>query len=263
MRLLIIGLLGSSLIPGAHAQGVTVVFPPPAPVTVTHVIVAAPVIVAPRQSTYMIAFRDSAVRFADAYWVSGNMLHFITPDHQMQTAPVASVDRSVSERLNRERNVAFFLPLPPAAAGLRSLLQQRLNVILGCHYTSRGLMINISDVLFDFDQATLTASARDKLAGIAGVLMDYAGVTLHLDGHTDNIGSAAHNLDLSRRRAAAVRDYLLSQGVPAANVTAAGFGKAKPIASNETAAGRQQNRRVEMLISGEAIGISVSSTQPD
>jgi outer membrane protein OmpA-like peptidoglycan-associated protein len=120
-------------------------------------------------------------------------------------------------------------------------------------------MINISDVLFDFGQATLTANARDKLAAIAGVLMEYDGVTLRLDGHTDNIGSAVYNLDLSRRRAAAVREYLLSQGVPAANVTAAGLGEAKPVASNETAEGRQKNRRVEMLISGAAIGITVSA----
>ena len=259
MRLLILGLLGPSLIPVANAQ-VTVVYPPPAQVTVA---TSTTVIMTPRQSTYMIAFRDSAVRIAETYWVSGNMLHFITPDRQMNTAPLASVDRSVSERLNRERNVAFFLPLPPPAAGLRSLLQQRLNVILACRDTSRGLMINISDVLFDFGQATLTANARDKLAGIASVLMDYDGVSLHLDGFTDNIGSAAYNLELSRRRAAAVRDYLLSQGVPSANVTAAGFGKARPVASNETAEGRQQNRRVEMLISGTAIGISASSVTPD
>jgi outer membrane protein OmpA-like peptidoglycan-associated protein len=262
MRLLIVGLLGSSLgsllIPAADAQ-VTVVYPPPAPVTIAP---STTVIMTPRQSTYMIAFRDSAVRIAETYWVSGNTLHFITPDRQMQTAPLASVDRSVSERLNRERNVEFFLPLPPPAAGLRSLLQQRLNVILGCRDTSRGLMINISDVLFEFGQATLTANARDKLAAIAGVLMDYGGVSLHLNGFTDNIGSAAYNLDLSRRRAAAVREYLLSQGVPAANVTAAGFGQAKPVASNATAEGRQQNRRVEMLISGSAIGITVSSTTP-
>jgi outer membrane protein OmpA-like peptidoglycan-associated protein len=258
MRLLTLGLLSSSfvslLIPAADAQ-VTVVYPPPAPVTVS----TTTVIMAPRQTTYMIAFRDSTVRVADTYWVSGNTLHFITLDRQMKTEPLASVDRPVSERLNRERNVAFFLPLPPPAAGLRSLLQQRLNVILACHDTSRGLMINISDVLFDFGQATLTATARDKLAAIAGVLMDYDGVSLHLDGHTDNIGSAAYNLDLSRRRANAVRDYLVSQGVQAVDVTAAGLGKARPVASNETAEGRQKNRRVEMLISGAAIGITVSS----
>jgi outer membrane protein OmpA-like peptidoglycan-associated protein len=258
MRLLIIGLLGLSLIPAVDAQ-VTVVYPPPAPVTVN----TTTVIMTPRQSTYMIAFRDSAVRIAETYWVSGNMLHFVTQDRQMQTVPLASVNRSVSERLNRERNVAFFLPLPPPASGLRSLLQQRLNVILGCHDTPRGLMINISDVLFDFGQATLTANARDKLAGVAGVLMDYDGVSLHLDGFTDNIGSAAYNLDLSRRRAAAVRDYLLSQGVPAANVISAGFGEARPVASNATAEGRQQNRRVEMLISGTAIGITASAATPD
>lgn len=254
MRLLIIGLLGWSLIPAADAQ-VTVVYPPPAPVTVS----TTTVIMTPRQNTYMIAFRDSTVRIADTYWVSGNMLHFITLDRQMKTEPLASVDRSISERLNRERNVTFFLPLPPPAAGLRSLLQQRLNVILACRDTPRGLMINISDVLFDFGQATLTASARDKLAGVASVLMDYDGVSLHLDGFTDNIGSAAYNLDLSRRRAAAVREYLLSQGVSSVNVTAAGFGKARPVASNDTAEGRQKNRRVEMLISGAAIGITASA----
>jgi outer membrane protein OmpA-like peptidoglycan-associated protein len=271
MRLLIIGLLPSVFIAGAAAQaygaypatpayypsdtssGLTVVYPP-------QVTVPPPVIVSPRQAAYLIAFRDSAVGVADAYWVSGTTLHYVTPDHRMKTAPLASVDRSVSERLNREQHVPFSLPSQPGEAELRRLLAQRLNAILGTSETSRGLVVGISDVLFDFNQASLTPAAREKLTGIAGVLLDYDGLTLRLQGYTDSIGAASHNLQLSRRRADAVRDYLLTQGVPAANLTAAGFGSASPVATNATAEGRQQNRRVEMLISGGAIGIAPASS---
>ena len=272
MRLLITALLGFSLIslliPAAKAQpyggyfptstydppyasaGVTVVYPPP-------VSVPPPVVVAPRQITYFIAFTDSMVRLADEYWVSGATLHYVTPDHQLKTAPLATVDRTVSARLNMEQHVSFSLPSHPAETEL-ALLLEKLSPILATRSTSRGLIVGMSDLLFDFNQATLTPVAREKLSGIAGVLAGHS-LSLRLQGYTDNIGSDEHNLQLSRRRADAVRGYLVSQGVPAANVTAAGFGSASPIASNATATGRQQNRRVELLISGDTSGIAASA----
>ncbi len=233
----------------------TVVYPPPASVP-------PPVIVAPRQITYFIAFTDSKVRMADEYWVSGATLHYVTPDHQLKTAPLATVDRTVSARLNMEQHVSFSLPSHPAENEL-ALLLEKLSPILATRSTSGGLIVGMSDLLFDFNQATLTPVAREKLSGIAGVLAGHDSLSLRLQGYTDNIGSAEHNLQLSRRRADAVRGYLVSQGVPAANVTAAGFGSASPIASNATAAGRQQNRRVELLISGDAAGITTASAPPD
>jgi len=143
-------------------------------------------------------------------------------------------------------------------AELRQRLEQQLNMILETRATARGLIVNISDVLFDFNKYTLKPGAREKLAKVSGILLAYPGLRLQLEGHTDNIGTDEYNLILSQRRADSVRDYLVSQGVGAANVTSIGLGKADPVASNDNGAGRQQNRRVEMVVSGDAIGIPVT-----
>ena len=140
-------------------------------------------------------------------------------------------------------------------AQLRERLRQQLNMILETRESARGLIVNINDVLFDFNKYTLKPGAREKLAKVAGILLAYPGLKVQLEGHTDSIGSEEYNLKLSDARAGAVRDYLVSQSVPATNLTAAGFGKDNPVASNDTAAGRQQNRRVEMVVSGDPIGV--------
>jgi outer membrane protein OmpA-like peptidoglycan-associated protein len=138
---------------------------------------------------------------------------------------------------------------------LRERLRQQLNMILETRESARGLIVNINDVLFDFNKYTLKPGAREKLAKVAGILLAYPGLKVQLEGHTDSIGTEEYNLKLSEARAGAVRDYLVSQSVPATNLTAAGFGKDNPVASNDTAAGRQQNRRVEMVVSGDPIGV--------
>ena len=143
---------------------------------------------------------------------------------------------------------------------LRERLRQQLNAILETQETARGLIVNISDVLFDFNKYTLKPGAREKMAKVSGILLAYPGLKIQLEGHTDSIGSDEYNLKLSQQRADAVRDYLLEQGVPSSTVTAMGLGKANPVASNTTDAGRQHNRRVEMVVSGESIGISGLST---
>jgi len=140
---------------------------------------------------------------------------------------------------------------------LRERLQKQLNTILETRETARGLIVNISDVLFDFDKYTLKPGAREKLAKVSGILLAYPGLRLQLEGHTDAIGTEEYNLQLSQKRADEVRTYLVSQGVADSNVSAIGFGKESPVASNDTAAGRQQNRRVEMVVSGDAIGVPV------
>jgi outer membrane protein OmpA-like peptidoglycan-associated protein len=140
-------------------------------------------------------------------------------------------------------------------AQLRERLRQQLNAILETQETARGLIVNISDVLFDFNKYTLQPGAREKMAKVSGILLAYPGLKIQLEGHTDSIGTDEYNLKLSQQRADAVREYLIGQGVPASTVTATGFGKTTPVASNDTAAGRQRNRRVDMVVSGEPIGI--------
>jgi len=272
MRLLVRGLLGCVLAAGVEAQyegyppypayyppyanpSVTVIYgPPPPPPSETRVIIRE--YPQPRPIRYLIAFKDSVIHAADAYWVNGNTLYYITRDHQQMTAPLDSVDRPLSERLNSEQNVVFYLPSLSAKAELRRVLEQQFNLILDTRNTSRGLVVRISDVFFGFNQYTLTPTAREKLAKIAGILIAYSRLCPHLEGYTDNVGSAEYNLQLSRKRADAVRDFLISQGVAAADVTAKGFGEADPVTSNATPAGRQQNRRVEMVIPADVIGVA-------
>ena len=137
---------------------------------------------------------------------------------------------------------------------MRLKLAEQLNSILQTRDTARGLIISMSDVLFDTGKFTLKPGAREKLAKVAGILLAYPGLNIAVGGYTDNVGSDSMNQTLSENRAGAVRDYLVQQGVPSASVTSTGFGNTLPVASNDNPSGRQQNRRVELLVSGEAIG---------
>jgi outer membrane protein OmpA-like peptidoglycan-associated protein len=140
-------------------------------------------------------------------------------------------------------------------AELRSQLLTQLNVVLETRDTARGLIINMSDVLFDTAKYSLRPLARERLAKVAGIILGHPGLTLAVEGHTDSVGGDEYNQTLSEQRAGSVRDYLIQQGMSATDsVPAKGFGKTKPIASNDTAAGRQLNRRVELVVSGEIIG---------
>jgi outer membrane protein OmpA-like peptidoglycan-associated protein len=136
----------------------------------------------------------------------------------------------------------------------RQRLLQQLNQVLQTKDTAKGLIVNVSDVLFDTGQSTLKPGAKVRLAKVAGIILAYPDLQLEVDGYTDSVGGDDFNQRLSERRADAVRDFLVSQGVAANNVTARGYGKGDPIASNDTAAGRQLNRRVEMVVNGSAIG---------
>lgn len=146
---------------------------------------------------------------------------------------------------------------------MRARLMQQLNTVLETKQTARGLIVNMSDVLFDTGKATLKPAAKLRLAKVAGIIMAYPDLRLQIEGHTDNVGSEEFNQNLSERRAATVRDYLISQGVPLNNVVARGFGEADPVASNTTPQGRQMNRRVDLVVSGESIGVNtVPSNAP-
>jgi outer membrane protein OmpA-like peptidoglycan-associated protein len=137
---------------------------------------------------------------------------------------------------------------------MRLKLAEQLNSILQTRDSARGLIVNMSDVLFDSGKFSLKPGAREKLSKVAGILLAYPELDIAVGGYTDTVGSDAMNQKLSENRATSVRDYLVQQGVPSGTVTAAGFGKTLPVATNDNAAGRQQNRRVELVVSGEAIG---------
>ena len=146
-------------------------------------------------------------------------------------------------------------------AAMRARLLQQLNAILVTRDTARGLIATMPDVLFETNKSLLKPTARESLAKVAGILLAYPDLRLEVDGHTDSVGSDAYNQQLSEKRAASVRDYLVQQNIPISSVTVLGFGKTQPVASNATAAGRQQNRRVELVVSGEVIGIVIGSPQ--
>lgn len=137
---------------------------------------------------------------------------------------------------------------------LRARLLQQLNSILATRDSARGLVANMSDVLFRSGSFELAPGARERLAKVSGIVLAYPSLHVTIEGHTDSIGTDEYNQQLSERRAEAVRDYFIQQGINSANVEAHGYGKNEPIASNDTPEGRQQNRRVELILSGEAIG---------
>src|SRR5271155_2852852 len=145
-------------------------------------------------------------------------------------------------------------------AAMRAKLSEQLNSILQTRDSARGLIVSMSDVLFDTGKFSLKPGAREKLAKVAGILLAYPGLNIEVGGYTDNVGGDAMNQTLSENRADSVRDYLVQEGVPVNSVSAKGFGNTLPVASNDNSAGRQQNRRVELLVSGEAIGNPVNAT---
>jgi outer membrane protein OmpA-like peptidoglycan-associated protein len=144
-----------------------------------------------------------------------------------------------------------------AAEALRAQLLEQFNRILDTRDTQRGLVINMADVLFDTGKFDLRPVAREKLARLAGIVLAHPGLNLDIEGHTDSTGSDELNQKLSDQRAESVRKYLIEQGLPETTLIAVGFGKSMPVADNSTAAGRQQNRRVEIIVSGEVIGAKI------
>ena len=145
------------------------------------------------------------------------------------------------------------------AEQVRERLRAQLNAVLQTTETARGLIVNMSDVLFDFNKYTLKPEAREKLAKVSGILVAYPGLKVQVEGYTDSIGSDEYNLKLSEQRAGGVRDYLVAQSVADQSVSAKGYGKNDPVADNSTDSGRAQNRRVELVVSGAAIGIEESA----
>jgi outer membrane protein OmpA-like peptidoglycan-associated protein len=175
---------------------------------------------------------------------------------EQQQALTAEADRArqAAEEANRLRQQA-----EQERADLRNRLLQQFNLILETRDTARGLIVNMSDVLFDFGKHTLRPGAREKLAKISGIVLAHPGLKLEVEGHTDAVGSDEFNQKLSEARASGVRDYLVGQGLNSANIVARGFGETLPVATNDNATGRQQNRRVELVVSGEIIDTEIGS----
>jgi outer membrane protein OmpA-like peptidoglycan-associated protein len=169
---------------------------------------------------------------------------------EAEAASAAEVERSRVAVAQAERE----------KAELREQLRNQLNAILETRETARGLIVNMSDVLFDTGKYTLKPGAKEKLAKIAGIVLGHPGLKLEVEGHTDSIGGEEMNQRLSEQRADTVRAYLVAQNLPPDAITARGFGKTQPVATNDNAAGRQQNRRVELVVSGSAIDTSASLT---
>jgi outer membrane protein OmpA-like peptidoglycan-associated protein len=146
-----------------------------------------------------------------------------------------------------------------SAEAVREKLRQQLNSVLATSESARGLIVNMSDVLFNTGQYSLKPATQISLAKVAGILLAYPGLQVQVEGFTDSVGSDAFNQTLSDKRAETVKNFLVAQGVPPNNISSQGFGKNNPVADNSTADGRSQNRRVNMVVSGDAIGVSESS----
>jgi outer membrane protein OmpA-like peptidoglycan-associated protein len=172
--------------------------------------------------------------------------HVAEADSERNRAAAASSDAQLQQAV-RDREE------------LRARLLQQFSLILETRDTARGLVVNMSDVLFDSGKFTLRPLAREKLAKISGIVLAYPSLRLAVEGNTDSVGTEIYNQRLSEQRAEGVRSYLTQQGVPEASTSATGYGKTRPIASNDTSEGRQQNRRVELVVSGEVIGTKIIS----
>jgi outer membrane protein OmpA-like peptidoglycan-associated protein len=170
----------------------------------------------------------------------------------------AQAETETARRATQEAN-ELRLKAEGEKGELRSQLLQQFNLVLETRDTARGLIVNMSDVLFDTAKYSLRPGAREKLAKVAGIIAGHPGLKLEVEGHTDNVGGDDFNQNLSEQRGVAVRDYLTQQGIANTAVTTRGFGKTQPVVSNDTAAGRQQNRRVELVVSGEIIGVQLGS----
>ncbi len=182
--------------------------------------------------------------------------------NQASSAAALSAAQAEAEqsRLAAQQSQANAQQADADKAAMRAKLAEQLNSILQTRESARGLIVSMSDVLFDTGKYSLKPGAREKLAKVAGILLAYPGLNIEVGGYTDNVGGDAMNQTLSENRASSVRDYLVEEGVASGSVSSKGFGKTLPVATNENSAGRQQNRRVELLVSGEAIGTPVNAT---
>lgn len=178
---------------------------------------------------------------------------------QARQAEAQAKERAAQEQARKDQEAAA--QAEKEKQELRARLLEQFNRVLPTTDTPRGLVVNMGDVLFDTGKADLRQSAREALAKLSGIVLNYPSLQLTIEGHTDSTGTPEFNQKLSERRADGVRDYLVSQGLSADSITAKGLGQEMPVADNKTAAGRQKNRRVEIIVSGEVIGTQIGAGQ--
>jgi len=178
----------------------------------------------------------------------------------MAANAASSADAVAAAQADAERSRLAAQQAETDKAAMRTKLSEQLNSILQTRDSARGLIVSMSDVLFDTGKYSLKPGAREKLAKVAGILLAYPGLDIAVGGYTDNVGGDDMNQRLSEHRASSVRDYLVQEGVATNSVSSQGFGNTLPVATNDNASGRQQNRRVELLVSGEAIGSPANAT---
>jgi len=200
---------------------------------------------------------DAAQAQSDAAQAKSDMANSQAASASAVSAAQADADQS---RLAAQQAQSAAQQADADKAAMRTRLSVQLNSILQTRDSARGLIVSMSDVLFDTGKYSLKPGAREKLAKVAGILLAYPGLSIEVGGYTDNVGGDAMNQTLSENRASSVRDYLVNQGVATNSVSSKGFGNTLPVASNDNSAGRQQNRRVELLVSGDAIGHPVNAT---
>ena len=200
---------------------------------------------------------DAAKAQADAAKAQADMANNQAASAAAITAAQADADRArlIAQQAQQTANQA-----DSDKAAMRLQLSEQLNKILETRDSARGLIVSMSDVLFDTGRYSLKPGAREKLSKVAGILIAYPSLNIAVGGYTDNVGGDDMNQTLSENRAGAVRDYLVQQGVGAQSVSAQGFGNSLPVASNDNSAGRQENRRVELVVSGDAIGSPANAT---
>jgi len=171
----------------------------------------------------------------------------------------ASLDKEAALRASEQARAAL-AQAEREKQDLRNRLTEQLNKVLETRDTARGLIVNMSDVLFDTGKFNLRPVAREKLSQLSGIVIAHPSLRLEVEGHTDSVGSDEYNMTLSQNRASSVRDFLIQKGINSSFISSRGFGEGQPVASNDTSSGRQQNRRVELVVSGDEIGTPTSTT---
>jgi outer membrane protein OmpA-like peptidoglycan-associated protein/opacity protein-like surface antigen len=178
----------------------------------------------------------------------------------VQKAPEAKPSTEVEQAATQARKEAMDQHESEKQA-LRARLLANFNRVLPTTDTPRGLVVDMGDIMFDTGQSDLRPQGREVLAKLSGIVLNYPSLRLKIEGHTDNAGSAEFNQALSEHRASTVRDYLVGQGLDASSVSAQGLGAQNPVSDNVTSQGREKNRRVEIILSGEVIGTPVGEGQ--
>jgi outer membrane protein OmpA-like peptidoglycan-associated protein len=200
------------------------------------------------------AAAEAASRKAESDRAAADAARAAALEQQQKLAAETASARAAADEANRMRMQA-----EKDKEALREQIRNQLNMVLETRESARGLIVNMSDVLFDTAKYTLKPGAREKLAKVSGILLAHPGLILAIEGHTDSVGGDEYNQELSEHRAEAVRDYLVTQGIAPDSVSAKGFGKTMPVATNDTPEGRQQNRRVELVVSGDPISTQLMS----